>query len=65
MDIKDPQALVEAIDNVLAHDGEQLQRFQQQADAVQDAYADLLRRLRREIELSKSGGAGGASCLRG
>lgn len=62
--IKDAQELIKAIDEHLADDARQLVAVQKQADSVHAAYADLMTRLRLEIEAA-SGGSCGAHHLRG
>jgi hypothetical protein len=62
--IKDAHELIKAIDEHLADDARQLAAVQTQADSVHAAYADLMTRLRLEIEAA-SGGARGAHHLRG
>jgi hypothetical protein len=49
-----PNDLVSAIDAHLAADEKQLRRIVQQEDEVRSAYADLLTRLRREIDASST-----------
>ena len=56
--------LVKAIDEHLADDARQLAAVQEQGDSVHAAYADLMTRLRLEIEAA-SGGTCGARHLRG
>ena len=62
--IKDAHELIKAIDEHLADDARQLAAVQKQADSVHAAYADLMTRLRLEIEAA-SGGASGGHHLRG
>jgi hypothetical protein len=62
--IKDAHDLVKAIDEHLADDARQLAALHEQADSVHAAYADLMTRLRLEIEAA-SGGTCGARHLRG
>ena len=62
--INDAHDLVKAIDEHLADDARQLAAVQKQADSVHAAYADLMTRLRLEIEAA-SGGTCGGRHLRG
>ena len=61
---KDAHDLINAIDEHLADDARQLAAVQKQADSVHAAYADLMTRLRLEIDAA-SGGTCGACHLRG
>jgi hypothetical protein len=62
--IKDAHDLISAIDEHLADDARQLAAVQRQADSVHAAYADLMTRLRLEIEAA-SGGSFGTRHFRG
>ncbi len=62
--IKDARDLVAVIDEHLADDVRQLAAVQAQADSVHAAFADLMTRLRLEIDAA-SGGTCGARHLRG
>lgn len=62
--IQDARDLIAAIDEHLADDARQLAAVQNQADSVHAAYADLMTRLRLEIDAAH-GGTCGARHLRG
>lgn len=61
--VSDARDLIAAINHHLAEDARQLEMVKEQADSVQAAYADLLTRLRLEID-AVSGGTSGARHLR-
>jgi hypothetical protein len=48
--MNDARNLISAIEDHLGEDRKQLAAIEQQADAVADAYTDLMKRLRLEIE---------------
>ena len=48
--MNDAEHLIHDIEQHLAEDKEQLAAYEQQADAVAAAYADLMKRIRLEIE---------------
>jgi hypothetical protein len=62
--IQDARDLIAAIDGHLVDDARQLAVVQKQADSVHTAYADLMTRLRLEIDAA-AGGSCGARHLRG
>ena len=62
--IQDARDLISAIDEHLADDARQLAAVQKQADSVHSGYADLMTRLRLEIDAA-AGGNYGARHLRG
>jgi hypothetical protein len=62
--IKDARELIAVIDEHLADDARQLAAVQAQAESVHAAFADLMTRLRLEIDAAR-GGASGARHLRG
>lgn len=62
--VRDARDLIAAIDEHLADDARQLAAVQKQADSVHAAYADLMTRLRLEIDAA-AGGTCGARHLRG
>lgn len=50
--MNDAAHLIHDIEQHLAEDKEQLAAYEQQADAVATAYADLMKRIRLEIEIA-------------
>ncbi len=62
--VNDARDLIAVINEHLADDARQLDAMQKQVDSVHGAYADLLTRLRLEIDAA-SGGNSGARHLRG
>lgn len=64
MAINNAHDLIAAIDDHLADDARQLALVRAQADSVREAFADLMTRLRGEVDAAR-GGSTGARHLRG